>query len=91
MHIQYIIENIRAVKQSIATINRIQNKFLYVCNVYIYFVYINANTYSLYFENVYIYLHIHFFILQIIFTCIQLADAFIQSNLQLRNTISDTL
>ncbi len=27
----------------------------------------------------------------ITFTCIHLTDAFIQSNLQLRNTISDTL
>ncbi len=45
-----------AVKQLIA-INRIQNKSFClhnkcVCTVYIYYVYINTHSYSIYFENI---------------------------------------
>ncbi len=55
-----------AVKQLIA-INRIQNKSfclhnIYVCSVYIYYVYINTHTYSIYFENIYMYLHVCIYI-----------------------------
>ncbi len=47
-------------------INHIQNKSfclhnIYVCTVYIYYVYINTHSYSIYFEN--IYMHIFIFIL----------------------------
>ncbi len=46
-----------AVKRLIE-INRIQNKSfclhnICVCSVYIYYVYINPHTYSIYFENIY--------------------------------------
>ncbi len=42
-------------------INRIQNKSfclqnICVCAVYIYYVYINTHTYSIYFENIYMYI-----------------------------------
>ncbi len=55
-----------AVKQLIA-INRIQNKSfclhnIYACSVYIYYVYINTHTYSIYFENIYMYLHVCIYI-----------------------------
>ncbi len=52
-------------------IKRIQNKSfclhnIYVCAVYIYYVYINTNTYSTYFENIiHVYIYIH--IIQIIY------------------------
>ncbi len=53
---------ISAVKWLIA-INRIQNKVIYlhnisVCTVYIYYVYINTHTYSIYFKNIYMYIFI---------------------------------
>ncbi len=47
-----------------------------MCTVYIYYVYINAHTYSVYFENIYTF----------IFTFSHFADTFIQSELQLGNT-----
>ncbi len=42
------------------TINHIQNKSfclhnICACSVYIYYVYINAHTYSTYFENIYMF------------------------------------
>ncbi len=57
-----------AVKRLI-TINHIQNKsfhcIIYVCSVYIY-VYINIHTYSIYFENIYMYLHFYIYVIYII-------------------------
>ncbi len=55
-----------AVKWLIA-INLIQNKCfclhnICVCTVYIYYVYINAHTYSIYFENIYMYSHVYIYI-----------------------------
>ncbi len=49
-------------------INRIQNKSfclhnICVCAVYIYYVYINTHTYSIYFENIYMYIHLYSYIL----------------------------
>ncbi len=49
------------------TINRIQNKSfclhnICVCAEYIYYVYVNTHTYSIYFENVYIYINIIYII-----------------------------
>ncbi len=58
-----------AVKQLI-TINHIQNKsfclhYIYMCTVYIYYVYINTHRYSMNFENnlsvyIYIFIFLHF-------------------------------
>ncbi len=61
-HCIYIYIYISAVKRLI-TLNRIQNKSFYlhnisVCTVYIYYVYINTHTYSIYFENIYMYIFI---------------------------------
>ncbi len=49
-------------------ISHIQNKRFRLHNicmftVYIYYVYINAHTYSKYFENIYMYLHLYSYIL----------------------------
>ncbi len=46
-------------------INRIQNKSFCLHNmcVYIYYGYINTHTYSLYFENIYMYIHLYSYIL----------------------------
>ncbi len=38
----------------IIVVNRIQNKFVCIMCIYIYYVYINTHTYSIYFENIYI-------------------------------------
>ncbi len=47
-------------------INRIQNKrfclhYIYACTVYSYYVYINTHTYSINFENIYVYTHTRLF------------------------------
>ncbi len=51
--------------QMIIAINRIQNKSfvctIYVCTVYIYDIYIYIHTYSIYFENNYMYLHVYLY------------------------------
>ncbi len=66
----YVYQNhnimISADKRLVA-INRIQNKRIclhniFVCIVYIYYVYINTHTYSIYFENIYLYLHKYIYI-----------------------------
>ncbi len=49
-------------------INRIQNKsfclhYICMCTVYIYYVYINTHTYSIYFENIYMFIHLYIHIL----------------------------
>ncbi len=33
-----------------------------MCVLYIYYVYIKAHTYSIYFENIYMYLHVYIYI-----------------------------
>ncbi len=33
-----------------------------MCSVYIYYVYINTHTYSIYLENIYTYLHVYMYI-----------------------------
>ncbi len=38
-----------------------------VCAVYIYYVYINTNTYSIYFENIYMCLHVYIYIIYFIY------------------------
>ncbi len=35
---------------------------MYVCSVYIYYVYINTHTYSIYLENIYMYLNVYIYI-----------------------------
>ncbi len=55
-----------AVKRLIA-INRIQNKSfclhnICVCTVDIYYAYIKTHTYSIYLENIYMYLHVYIYI-----------------------------
>ncbi len=57
---------ISAVKQ-LTAINRIQNKNnclhnICMCSVYIY-VCINIHTYSIYFGNIYMYIHLYFYII----------------------------
>ncbi len=71
MYIIYI--NISAVKRLIA-INRIQKKsfclhYICTCTVYIYYVYVNTHTYSIYLENIYMFIHfyIHILIFYIIY------------------------
>ncbi len=49
-------------------INRIQNKSfclhnICVCTVFIYYVYINTYTRSIYFENMFMYLHVYIYII----------------------------
>ncbi len=58
----------------ISAVKRIQNKSfclhnICMCTVCIYYVYINVHTYSIYFENIYMYIHsyICIFILYIIY------------------------
>ncbi len=51
--------------QRLITINHIQNKSfcvynIYVCTVYIYYVYIKTHTYSIYLENIYMYSHVQY-------------------------------
>ncbi len=53
-------------------INHIQNKKIClhnicICTMNIYYVYINTHTCSIYFENVYMYLHVYIYI---IYKCI---------------------
>ncbi len=60
------ISAVTAVKWLIVN-NCIQNKSfclndIYVCTVYIYYVYINTNIYSIYFENIYMYLRAYIYI-----------------------------
>ncbi len=40
-------------------INRIQNKSFCLHIMCVYCVYINTHTYSIYFENIYMYLHVY--------------------------------
>ncbi len=45
-------------------INRIPNFFIYkiyVCTVYIYYVHINTHAYSIYFDDIYLYLHVYIY------------------------------
>ncbi len=36
---------------------------LCMCTLFIYYVYINAHTYSIYFENIYMYIHLYIYII----------------------------
>ncbi len=52
--------------------NRIQNKSfslhnICMCTVFIYYVYINTHTLSIYFENIYMYIHLYYYIIYKIF------------------------
>ncbi len=53
---------ISAVKQLIASKINVFVYILYVCTVYIYYVYRKTHTYSIYFENIYMYLRVYIYI-----------------------------
>ncbi len=60
------VQFLDSVVKQLITINRIPKSFclhnIYVCTVYIYYVYLNTHTCIIYFENIYMYLYVYIYI-----------------------------